>query len=88
MFLTQERTSTSIVRKDPVLVVVEISSRKGYFRAMPDKTASTTAKALSSIINAIYEANQRINVLEHATDCEGPQLAARCRRARQGQALQ
>ena len=65
MFLTQERTSTAIVRKDPVLVVVEISSRKGYFRAMPDKSASTTAKALSSIINAIYEANQRINVLEH-----------------------
>lgn len=65
MFLTQERTSTAIVRKDPVLVVVEISSRKGYFRAMPDKSASTTAKAMDSIINAICEANQKINVLEH-----------------------
>jgi len=72
MFLTPEKGDN---RKrnyvlDPVLVVVEITSRKGYFRSMPDKTAKETAKAMASIIEEIYDANQRIKVIEHDSGSE------------------
>ena len=72
MFLTPEKGDNMkrIYVLDPVLVVVEITSRKGYFRSMPDKTAKETAKAMASIIEEIYDANQRIKVIEHDSGSE------------------
>ena len=72
MFLTPEKGDNKKRNYvlDPVLVVVEITSRKGYFRSMPDKTAKETAKAMASIIEEIYDANQRIKVIEHDSGSE------------------
>ena len=72
MFLTPEKGDYKKRNYvlDPVLVVVEITSRKGYFRSMPDKTTKETAKAMASIIEEIYDANQKINVIEHDSGSE------------------
>jgi len=73
LFLTQERQVVNVgkkkvrelVWKDPVLVVVEITSRKGYFRSLLNKTTFEVAKAMSSIIEEIYDDGQNIKVVEH-----------------------
>jgi len=72
MFLTPEKGDYKKRNYvlDPVLVVVEITSRKGYFRSMPDKTTKETAKAMASIIEEIYDANQKIKVIEHDSGSE------------------
>jgi hypothetical protein len=48
----------------PVLVVVEITSRKGYFRSLENKTGPTVAKAFESIIASIKASKQNISIIE------------------------
>lgn len=74
LFLTKEKKRAKkgweYVKKDPVLVVVEISSRKGYFRYLRNKTSAEVAEAMESIIQAIHQAKQQIQFLEHDSGSE------------------
>ena len=74
LFLTKEKKRAKkgweYVKKDPVLVVVEISSRKGYFRYLRNKTSAEVAEAMESIIQAIQQAKQQIQFLEHDSGSE------------------
>ena len=54
----------------PVLVVVEITSRKGYFRYLENKTGAVVARAMESIIAAIKAARQSISIVEHDSGSE------------------
>ena len=51
----------------PVLVMVEITTRKGYFRVLPDKTTKSTAAALQDILTI---ADPPIDAVEHDSGSE------------------
>ena len=61
----------------PVLIVVEIMSRKGYFRYLENKTGAVVARAMESIIAAIKAARQSIRAAE-AGDNQNMRAAATC----------
>lgn len=50
-----------------VLVMVEITTRKGYFRALKDKTAAAAADALQSILDV---ADPAVDAIEHDSGAE------------------
>jgi hypothetical protein len=55
---------------NPILVVLELTSRKGYVRVMPNKTAETTASAMREILAEISKDGQSITSLEHDSGSE------------------
>jgi hypothetical protein len=55
---------------NPILVVLELTSRKAYGRVMPNKTAETTAKAMREILGEIDADKQTMTSLEHDSGSE------------------
>jgi hypothetical protein len=52
-------------QKIPILVMIELTSRKAYGRIMPNKKASTTSTALESILESIEKEGHHCNSIEH-----------------------
>jgi len=56
--------------KVPILVVEELTSRLGYARVMPNKTAATTTATFKLIVNDIENDGGKIESLEHDAGSE------------------
>jgi hypothetical protein len=52
-------------QKIPILVMIELTSRKAYGRIMTNKKTSTTAAALQSILSEIAEEGNHCHSIEH-----------------------
>jgi hypothetical protein len=55
---------------NPILVLIELTSRKAYGRVMPNKTAQTTASAMRELLAEIDADGQTITSLEHDSGSE------------------
>ena len=56
--------------KVPILVVEDLTSRHGYARVMPNKTASTTATFFRQVLENIQQNGRTIESLEHDAGSE------------------
>ena len=56
--------------KVPILVVEDLTSRHGYARVMPNKTANTTATFFRQVLENIQQNGRKVESLEHDAGSE------------------